>query len=187
MPPVLLTEEQLRKVVAGRPVGGDWPYRGGSEADVENHLRRAVDAIRSTGLLLVDADFDHYGSGYASYVHAFCEKTGGRSRRREGDVDVIEGLAVYLSRLTSFAVYGAEGRTRLPTGATSGFLSTDSIYSVPPGDWTAEVSAIRTALANAGFVLPPREHLAERLPFELEIPTLFDSEHVFDAIFYWSD
>ena len=33
----LLSEENLRKMIGGEPVGEAWPYAGGTEVDIENH------------------------------------------------------------------------------------------------------------------------------------------------------
>ena len=184
---MLLTDDQLRDLVAGRPVGTDWPYVGGSEADIEKHLRRAVAMLRSTGVLEVEADFEHYGSGYASYVHVFCEKTRGRSRTHRDGTDWIDGIAVYLSRLTPFAIYGQEQRTKHATGGSQGYVSAADVYSLPAGDWQKESAAIRRVLRDLGFVLPERDRLVDRLPFRLRIPTVLDDKHVYDAMFYWED
>jgi hypothetical protein len=184
---MLLSESQLRTLIAGKSVGDRWPYFGGTDADIENHLHRVVDALRSTGLLEIDADFDHYGSGYASYVHVSCEKRGGGSRARRDNADRIEGLAIYLSRLTPLAVYGSEERYISAAGGSRGFIDVPTLYSVPSGDWQVEIAAIRRTLESLGFTFPPRDQLAEPLPFEADIPTILDDVHVYGAIFYWED
>ncbi len=185
---MLLTEDEIRQVVAGRPVGREWPYYGGNEDDIEKHLRRTVAALRDLLVIDLDADFEHYGSGYASYVHVFCEKKRGLSRTKIANGDQIDGIALYLSRLTPFAAYGFEQRTKtLRGGGTSSFIDSNSVYSTPPGDWTVELSFIRKTLNDLGFVLPTREQLAELLGFGVNIPTILDRKHVFDAIFYWED
>src|SRR5258706_5399207 len=127
--PMLLSEPQLRTIIAGRPVGDRFPYLGGTESDIEQHLHRAVDALRSNGLLEIDADFDHYGSGYASYIHLSCQKSGGRSKVRRGDVDSIDGIAIYLSRLTPFAIYGSEHRTKSAASRSRTFLDLSRLYA----------------------------------------------------------
>jgi hypothetical protein len=184
---MLLTDEQLREIVQGRPIGIQWPYAGGSETEIEKHMRHAVALLRSTGALEVDAEFNHYGSGYASYVHVFCEKTQGRSRTSRDGTDEIDGIAVYLSRLTPYAVYGREERTKHATGGSQGYLRARDVYSLPPGDWLQEVGAIRAVLQNLGFVFPEKQQLVEALPIELDIPTVLENKHVYDAIFYWED
>lgn len=164
---MLLGDEQLRNLVAGRPVGREWPYVGGSEADIEKHLRRAVAMLRSTNVLEVEADFDHYGSGYASYIHVFCEKTRASSRTHRDGTDWMDRIAVYLSRLAPFAVYGREQRTKDAAGWSQGYVSAEDVYSLPPGDWREEIAAIQRVLRELGFVFPEREQLVQRLPLDL--------------------
>ena len=184
---MLLSESQLRTLISGNPVGDRWPYFGGTDADIENHLHRAVDALRSTGLLEIDAGFDHYGSGYASYVHLSCQKPNGRSRARRDNADWIDGVAIYLSRLTPFAIYGSEHRTISAATSSRTFLDLNRLYILPPGDWQNEITAIRRTLESLGFSFPPRDELAELLPFEADIPTILDDVHVYGAVFYWED
>jgi hypothetical protein len=135
----------------------------------------------------VEAEFDHYGSGYASYVHVFCAKAGGRSRTRRACEDSIDGIAVYLSRLAPFAIYGREQRTKSASGSSMQYLGLADVYSLPPGNWEAEISAVLQVLEGFNFVLPARAQLVEALPYKLDIATIFDDTHVFDAIFYWED
>ena len=151
-------------------------------------VRIAVGAEhRSTGLLEIDAGFDHYGSGYASYVHLSCQKPNGRSRARRDNADWIDGVAIYLSRLTPFAIYGSEHRTISAATSSRTFLDLNRLYILPPGDWQNEITAIRRTLESLGFSFPPRDELAELLPFEADIPTILDDVHVYGAVFYWED
>lgn len=185
---MLFSDHELRELVQGRPIGDDWPYCGGTEDDIERYLRVKVANIKASKRFEVDADFTHYGSGYASYVHVYCEKSGGKSSTSRGDCDWIDGIAIYLSRLAKYAVYGYEQRTRHATGGGSGsFIDVKNLYSLPPGDWQMELAMIRDSLTQSGFIFPERDDLLERLPFKLHIPTVFDNEDVFDALFYWED
>src|SRR5690349_4334276 len=86
------TEAELRKMIAGSVVGTTPPYDRGSPDDIEAFLAGVVGRLRGTRLLDVDAEFGHYGSGFASYVHVFCAKAGGESTTRDGDTDHIDGL-----------------------------------------------------------------------------------------------
>lgn len=101
---------------------------------------------------------------------------------RDG-ADWADGIAVYLSRLAPFAVYGRENRSE----NSMGYLRAQDAYALPPGDWQTEVVAIRQVLQDLGYVLPPRDQLIERLPIKLDIPTVLEDKHVFDAIYYGED
>ncbi|MDZ8240647.1 MAG: hypothetical protein RMZ69_26425 [Nostoc sp. ChiQUE01a] len=186
---MILTVKQLQSIIDGNPVGDTFPYFGGLPEDIENHLKAVVATLRRSPLLDVEAQFDSYGSGYASYVHVFCAKSNRQSTVRRGDIDCIDGIVVYLSRLAPIATYGVEQRTKhqqLPI-ISRGFLENRRIRQLPNGNWSNELDEIITTLENFRFLLPSLEELREPLPFKAKIPTIFESECVFDAIFYWED
>ena len=37
-----LSEQELKQIIAGTAVGNAWPYKGGSEQDIEEHLKHTV-------------------------------------------------------------------------------------------------------------------------------------------------
>lgn len=184
-----LSETELRKLIAAQPAGEDWPFAGGTEAEIEGHLKRIVAQLGRSALLEVEAEFGHYGSGYASYVHVFVYKKNRGSTRRRGDVDWIDGVAVYLCRLAPVAVYGAEQRTRGATGSSFEFLCAERLYEPPPGNWDQEVGEIEQKLRSFGLELPSKAELGTTLPFDARIPTILAEPpyRVFDALFYWED
>lgn len=184
---MILTVEQLQSIINVNPVGDTFPYLGGSEEDIENHLKAVVATLRRSHLLDVEADFNHYSSGYASYVDVFCAKSNRQSTVCRGDTDWIDGIAVYLARLAPIAAYGTQQRTRHARGGSQGFLRSRGVGQIPNGDWSNELHEIITSLKSFGFLLPNLEELCEPLPFKAKIPTIFDNECVFDAIFYWED
>lgn len=190
MPEFDLSEQHLRDVIAQRPVGPAPPYAGGVGAEIEDHLRRVVAALASDGLLDVEADFDHYWSGYASYVDVFCSKSGGRSTTREGTLERTDGLSLYLCRLAPVAAVGPGQTTRQGRStAGSGFLRPESVGATPDGDWAAESRAVSEALSRYGFSVPARAELSAPLPFDAQIATVLSDPpyQVYDALFYWED
>jgi hypothetical protein len=184
---LILSADELRTIIAGDPIGDIQPYRRGIPQEIEEFLKKVVARLEQSPLLEIHPDWDHYGSGYASYAHVFCFKGGGRSTVHRHGVDHIDGITVYLCRLAPIAAYGAEHRTRSARGGSGGFLDVNNVGTLPAGDWSAELCEIETILTESGFRLPTREQLAEILPFKADIPTVFDDRHVFDAIFYWED
>jgi hypothetical protein len=186
-----LSESSLRAMfVELRPVGTSWPYDRGSEEDIETHLRDIVASLQRSPRLVIDAHRDHYGSGYASYVHLFCSKRDGESSGRREGVQV-PGIDLYLGRLAPLAVYGA-GSQALHAGRAKSFshLSVDRLGESPPGDWTWEVNEIRTKLERHGFEFPSPGELAAELPVKLKAKRYRPSyapRSVFDAIFFWDE
>ena len=90
-----------------QPSVGAWPYAGGSELDVEQHLHSLVSDLERSALISVEADFNSFGCGYASFVEMFCFPKDGSSRKHSGFGEETLGLSVYVSRLVPVAAYGA--------------------------------------------------------------------------------
>jgi hypothetical protein len=184
---MILPEHDLRAIIAGTPVGETPPYSTRDPKQIEDFLHKVANQLGRSPLLEVDADFNHYGSGYASYVHVFCTKAKGRATTHKDGVDHIDGITVYLGRLARFAAYGAESRTKHHTGGSASFLDVRNLGTTPPGDWSAALDEIRETLSRNGFTVATTEEYGELLPFQAKIPTIFGDTHVFDAIFYWED
>lgn len=187
---MILSESQLRMLIAGQPFGDFPPYQQGDQEGIEGYLRRIVAGLTRSKLIEVEAIFNHYGSGYASYVDIFCYKRKGLSTRHEKGVKWINGITVYLSRLAPFSAWGPGERTRHETGGSSDYLEGRKVGELPPGDWAAEVNEITTKLVTEyGITIPSREELVQRLPFKAIIPTILGDPPytVFDALFYWED
>ncbi len=185
-----LSEANLRSIIAGRAVGTAWPFAGGSAEDIDSHLHKLVEAFKRSPRFETAAERDHYGSGYASYIHLFCYKRQGKSTKRiDGDV-VTDGLAVYLCRLAPLAVYGYAQELRFSNGRTIPSLEPHQVGTSPPGDWRWEINEVRTKLNRFGFELPEQETLSAKLSFAAVIPTSIASGphyRVFDAVFYHDD
>lgn len=74
-------------------------------SEVEGHLKQIVAAIgRLSDVVVEDADFGHYGSGYASYAEIFVTARDGslRNQRPNGTVDA-QGMFLLLCRLAPLA------------------------------------------------------------------------------------
>lgn len=189
MPHVPLTEDRLRSIARGAIVG-DWPpYDAGDEQAVERFLRRVVDELRRCRALEVEADFDAYGSGYASYVDVFLTPRGGRSTVHRDGMDWTDGLHLYLCRLAPIAAYGPGQRTRHARGGSRTFLRSDRLFETPPGDWSEQVHALETVLARHTLEFVRKAKLNALLPFDLDIRTALERPpfRYFDALFHWED
>ena len=171
-------------------VGNCWPYNGGSDEDIEAHLYDVVADLETSSLISVEADFNSYGSGYASFVDVFCFKKDGSSRKRFlGSGEKTTGIQVYISRLAAVAAYGAEERTRHPHGGSSSLLSYDSAGTTPPGNWQAVLQEIAAKLQSNRIEIADGATLNRLLPFQVDIETNLGEPpyRVFDLLFYWFD
>lgn len=128
------SKKYLTELVKGIPKGEIAPFTTGNLDTIEEYLRRIVEAMsRTLWKLKIIADFDHYGSGFASYVHLSI------SRRRNSDTRVklkngpeaefVEEVTLYLYRLAPYAVYSADNWA---TTYRDGKATADSFHFIEP-------------------------------------------------------
>lgn len=164
----------------------------------ENELKQVVKEISKISSIIVESDFDHYGSGYSSYVHLYLSKedksdvkviTGNNLRREE-----INGVMMYLCRIAPFGVF-AEGnwentyRGEEFVSAGSHFIEPEELETLPIGDWQTEMKQITSILDQYGIRFLTKTEVIENLDFEIKIPTILSDPpyKVFDCFFHWAD
>src|SRR5438270_1457947 len=175
---MILSDDNLRAMASGGVVGASWPYDRGSEKDIECHLKNVVGELGRSHVLEVEAEFMHYGSGFASFVDAFCYKRHGKSTVHKDDTDWIDGIAVYLGRLGPVAAFGPQQRTktyrrgwfgfRRMVGRSFGNLEAENVGEPLAGAWLEEISEIKEKLQRFDFYLASRKELSRELPFEAD-------------------
>ncbi len=101
----LLTENLLKKVIQGKRVGDFYPFIQGDDAQMEHYISHLVGEIGGLKGLLYEADFDHYGSGFASYVSVFLWQKEEEEVLANGEVSM-KGLWLYISRLAPVVIMG---------------------------------------------------------------------------------
>ncbi|MCE7995551.1 MAG: hypothetical protein HEP71_26465 [Roseivirga sp.] len=191
-------ESYLRDLVDGFAVSDVFPYSTGNSRKIEEFLCQLVGRLGDIGSLSIEADFNNYGSGYASYVPLNISKKDKSDITKEHHENGVSlttnGLMVYLSRVAPVVVYGAGHWIKTymngkETGGGAHFLEPDILESLPSEVWEQELKRIKTTLTEFGFSIPPRGTLARNLSFEIEIPTLLGETpyRVFDCFFYWMD
>lgn len=185
----VITREIIDKSVQAQPLCAEEPFLSGAEAAVTGFYKRMFAALRRDGVdVLIEAD--HHGSGYASYISAFLSHLGGVDEiDHPAHVETV-GLLLYVSRLAPIAVFGASSRTRnkRDSGTSSGFITTDNLDRLPPGDWSGLLRTLGIVLEAHGVELLPTASLLPPAPDGIRIPTAFDGPHaVFDTLFYWED
>jgi hypothetical protein len=185
---VEITNELLRSVIAGKPVGDHEAYKNGSKNAIKGHIKATVHDLEQSKNLVIETE-DSYGSGYASYIDVFCCKSGGRLSTTESGRTTIDGIAIYLCKLAPVAVMGAMEKTRSKGSGSYGFLHAEDLNTFPPGNWLEVDIEIRQKLEKHGFeILGPRE-LKKTMPFTARIDTnIGDPPYtIFDAFFHWMD
>lgn len=67
----MFSDDQLQDAIEGKAVGDYYPYNTNNEREIEAHIRRMLYRLKRIPNLIVDAEWEHFGSGYASFVEFF--------------------------------------------------------------------------------------------------------------------
>lgn len=196
----MFSNEQLQDLIEGEIVGNQFPYEPNSEKEIEAHIRRLFYRINRIPGVICEAEWNHFGSGYASFVEFFCsrkedviivtEKNGHREIE-------IEGIIIDICRLAPVAIMGEDDRfktIRIETNEVVGG-GYSSIISRPQGLLVREklqdiARELKRALQEFDYELLEAEEMSRPLPFKAKIPTIYREPReylVMDAIFYWED
>lgn len=185
----MYSNEELQKIIRYESIGDLFPYEGGNDSDIENYIKSVVADLNRSTNIIAEADYDMYGSGYASYVDVFCYRKDGSSTSRKSYGVTIEGISLYICRLAPVSIYGYSKITRHSHGGSSEFLSFDRVNTLPLGDWIEFIEEIVRKVHKYNISILDKEYLTSPLPFDAKIPTILgDAPYkIFDAFFYWED
>ncbi|GAF14189.1 hypothetical protein JCM19045_3490 [Bacillus sp. JCM 19045] len=196
----MFSNDELRGFIRGEILGDVFPYHTNDHQEVEKHLERLFYRIKRIHGVECEADFDHYGSGYASFVEFFCHrKTDTKVLWTNNGIQEKEtiGIIVNISRLAPVAIMGEDTRSqrvRVETGewlsGGNGLLIGDPRALQVSEDLKELARAIKLALHEYDIELLTKDQLDSPLPFKAEIPTILQEPSnylVMDAIFYWED
>ena len=192
------SEDYLRRMVRAEVTGDFPPFTLGSITKVENYIRKLVARLATSPTLVVEADFNSYGSGFASYVEVRISKRDGSDRitRAQGQriTHDYKGLVLYISRLTPYWFYGGsewaktyeEGRC---TGSGFTFLTPESPASIDQTLWQHDRQLVEALVQEFRYSLLTPTELRQPAPADLAIATILADKpySVFDCFFYWED
>lgn len=196
----MFSDDELQQIIAGNVIGDRFPYDTKEEQEIEAHIRRLLYRIRRIPNIICEAEWDHFGSGYASFVEFFCYRKEDRRiveekyGRRE---EKTEGIIIDICRLAPVVIMGEDERyqtVRIETnevvcGAYSTLLGDPRRLHVPDRLQPLR-EKIRQALEEYSFDLLEAEIIGQPLPFQANIPTIYQKPKdylIMDAIYYWED
>lgn len=191
-------KEYLTDIVKGKTRGDFIPFSAGKWNKSDKYLKQVVGRLKDSVSIYLDADFDHYGSGFSSYVHVYLSKKDKSDQQIEinGDerTENTHGLMVYLCRMAPFAVY-AEGfwtktfKADRCVSGSSHFIEPEQVGTIPSASWKQELIEISNVLNEFGIAFFKGEELNKKVGFEISVPTILSDPpfKVFDCLFYWAD
>lgn len=196
----MFSNEQLQDLIDGKVVRNKFPYDTNDEREIEAHIRRLFHRINRIPNLVCEAEWDHFGSGYASFVELFCYKKEDAKvvEEKYGHREIkTEGIIIDVCRLAPVAIMGEDDRyktVRIETNEVVGGTY-GSLLDGPNPFYLSEkfqVIAIKLkqALKEFDYELLEAEKVIQPLSFQTKIPTIYREPReylVMDAIFYWED
>ena len=196
----MFSNEQLQRLIEGETVGNKFPYDANSEQEIEAYIRQLFHRINRIPNLVCEAEWNHFGSGYASFIEFFCYQ--------EDDVRVVEekygrreiktdGIIIDICRLAPVAIMGEDERyktIRIETnevvgGAYGSLLGRPKLLDLSEKFQTI-AEKLKRVLKEFDYELLEIEKMNQPLSFQTKIPTIYREPRdylVVDAIFYWED
>lgn len=165
------------------------PWSPRNDAGVERELHGVVHAVAAQLKVEFRAEFDHYGSGYASFVDAWFYRRDAAFRRAVR-ADHFTGLAVLLSRLAPVYCFLEGEKTWSSNRSASSYLPASEAVDALDTDAVVALShQVELWLAGRGYVRLRRTTLDRLLPEEVIVPTILSGGpyREFDALFHWED
>lgn len=196
----MFSEVQLRQLIAGEVIGEEYPYCTKNEDDILNHMRQLYYEFSRMHNIVCEAEWNHFGSGYASYVEMFLYNKKNvhvsineKAKQRK---EVRNGVVINISRLAPVAIIGDDKRYSTYSIKTEEYIGGGYYPLAKASDIKVSeelrplAEKMRDIVQRYGYTLLGEKELILPLPFKANIPTIFTQPRdytIFDAVFYWMD
>ena len=179
---------EVERLIRGLPVREPLPFEPANDGAIRRFYEGLVGQIEREQGLRARVEWNHYGSGYASFIEAWFYPADGRARlpgREEGHV----GLVVLLSRLSRCFVLGQDEKRWSDGGGSAGLPNFSTVDDIAHPAVLPFVGPVTARLTAAGLQRLHRQDLAALLPETLQVPTILTDLpfRQFDALFHWED
>ena len=184
------TEAEIARLILGQPVR-EPPFDPAADGSIRQFFEDLVRRIEREQGLRARVEWNHYGSGYASFIEAWfyaADGAGSLPPFQAGDERHV-GLVVLLSRLSPFFVLGQDEKGWSRDGGSGGLPNFDSVDDFAHPAVRVHVEPVTALLTAAGLQRLHRRDLAALLPPACQVPTILTDEpfRQFDALFHWED
>src|SRR5699024_7569208 len=111
----MYAHEQLQAFIKGEIHGDSYPYETNNEEEIEAYLKQLYYRIKRIPNIICEAEFEHFGSGYASFVEFFCYRKEdivfNKDKEKYGILEYEKtGVLLNVSRLAPVFIYGEDER-----------------------------------------------------------------------------
>ena len=185
----LLTPTDISLLLKAEPITDRQPWASGRERKVEKFYRGVVREIERQAGVKSRNEWDHYGSGYASFIDAWFYAEHEGFRRKEEGGECYSGLSVLFSRLSPYYVVAEGVKFWHDTGGSSYLPCLEFVDQIECDAVVELAESVQALLLERGLFRLTRSQLAEPLPKGTHVPTILcDPPYShFDALFHWED
>jgi hypothetical protein len=182
-----LSNDEIAGLIRGRELGRFAPARTPASA-LESFYNELVKEITHSTGCAEKTEWNHYGSGYASFIDAWFYFADGRARGTLA-AEHHHGIYVLLSRLSCFFVVGQGEKTWQRNGGSSYLPHLESVDSVAHPALLPLERRIDSFLVASGLSRLRRAELEPTIGSEHKVPTILSDRPFtqFDALFCWED
>lgn len=187
-------------MIDGKSVGNQYPYDTNDEQEIEAYIRHIFYRLKRIPNLIIEAEWDHFGSGYASFVEFFCyQKENVLIVKEINDIQKLEihGIIIDVCRLAPVAIMGEDERFKTIDIITNKEIS-GGYGTLLDGPSRLHLSEkflslereLKLALDEFKYEVLDENTVSQPLAFKTNIPTLYRASQaykVMDALFYWED
>lgn len=196
----MFSNEELQQMIDGKSIGHQYPYNTNNEQEIEAHIRRLFYRLIRIPNLIIEAEWDHFGSGYASFVELFCyQKENVLIVKKINDMQKLEihGIIIDVCRLAPVVIMGEDERFKTIDMITNKEIS-GGYGTLLDGPIRLHLSEkllplereLKLALDEFKYEVLDENTVSQPLSFQTNIPTLYRASpayKVMDALFYWED
>jgi hypothetical protein len=190
-PSAAISSSDIEALLDGKTIGDAYPWNTGEPDLIEGHYKLVCAAIERSCGVRSRIEWNHYGSGYASFVDAWFYRpdAGFAPTRPTGYEQEYVGLVVLLSRLSPYFSFSEGGKGWSANRAHSYLPCLEAIDRLTVPSVRALAQNCATILVAHGLRRLHAEALGHPLPSGATVATnLSDHAHTyFDALFNWDD
>jgi hypothetical protein len=191
------SEQFLRNLVAEKVQGDFPPFKSEQQSVVVKYIKEIVGRLSDNKIWIVEADYNNYQSGFASFVPVKISKKNKSDTEIRHDNGLIienkDSLLLYFSKLSPYWYYG-QGRWTdyvrdTKRSSSTHFLRPEEQKKVNKNLWEHDIETLTRQLEEYRYTLLDRKEVTQDLHFKIDIPTVIADRtyQVFDCFFYWED
>ena len=182
------SEDELTRLVAGDVLEHLAPLGFLENKSIEKIHHKAARTVENTLRVRSRIEWNHYGSGYASFVDAWFYFADGRARSPLNEESHF-GVVVLFSRVSRYYVLGQGEKFWHKTGEGSYLPDLKMVDSVTHAALKPLEQGIDRILPTFGLERVVKADLEPPISSDIEIPTILSDPpyHVFDVLFHWED